>query len=67
VFDGEENETVWIFVQEWLARKECVGFNDRRGRLNEGGFVSTESLPIVAIVVKEVGDLTEDFERDSVS
>ena len=29
-------------------------------------FVITKSLPVVAIVYKEVGDFTEDFERNSV-
>ena len=33
MFDGEEDKTVWILLQEWLERKECVGFSNRRGRL----------------------------------
>ena len=33
----------------------------------EWGSFATESLPIVAVVMEEVSDLTEDFEQDSVS
>jgi hypothetical protein len=66
MFDGEEYETVWILLQEELERKECVGCSDGRGRLEWGSF-ATESLPIVAVVMEEVSDFTEDFKRDCVS
>jgi hypothetical protein len=66
MFDGEEYETVWILLEEWLKREECVRCGDGRGRLEWGSLVA-KSLPVVAVVMEEVGNFTEDFKRDCVS
>ena len=71
--DGEEDKTVWVYLEEWFGSKTAINFGNflfrllfrcscHRGGLLEGSSsvpVRTKFIPVVAVVTNDVCNLAE--------
>ncbi len=73
VVDGEEDKTIWVYLEERFGSKTAINFGNflfcllfwsscLRGSFREGSSsvrVCTEFIPVVAVVANEVCNLAE--------